>query len=106
MSSVLTYALAALAEVVACFSFWAWSRLGRSWRWLIVGCVALALFGLLLTSVGGHMVAHAVAGYFGVYLSAGLLWTWIVDGLRPSDWSVGEGAVCVTAIGMCLLALP
>lgn len=104
MTSIL-YAGAALAEVGACFSFWAWSRLGASWHWLVAGCGALVLFGLLLSMAPSVAVERVVPGFLGVYIGAGLLWAWIAEGLRPSEWSMGEGAVCAFGLGLGLLAL-
>ena len=41
-------ALAALAEIAGCFSFWAWARLGKSALWLAPGMVSLAAFAWVL----------------------------------------------------------
>ena len=40
---------AALAEIVGCYAFWAWIRLGKSPLWLIPGVAALMIFAYLLT---------------------------------------------------------
>ena len=48
---LLTYALAAVAEIGGCFAFWAVIRLGRSPWWLVAGMASLIAFAWLLTRV-------------------------------------------------------
>lgn len=49
MKQLALFLIAALAEIVSCFAFWAWLRLDRSPLWLIPGMASLALFAWILT---------------------------------------------------------
>lgn len=44
MTSLLWYALAALAEIAGCFAFWAWLRLGKKSTLDAAGCCFARLF--------------------------------------------------------------
>src|SRR6266511_5451500 len=44
MRSVLAYVVAAVAEMVGCFSLCAWLRLHKSAWWVVPGMLSLALF--------------------------------------------------------------
>jgi small multidrug resistance family-3 protein len=74
MTSVATYAAAALAEIGGCFAFWAWLRLGKSAWWTGPGVAALVLFAILLTRIDSGFTGRAYAAYGGVYIAASLTW--------------------------------
>ena len=101
--SWLYYACAAVAEIAGCFAFWAWIRLGRSPLWLIPGMASLALFAFLLTRVDAAAAGRAYAGYGGVYITASILWLWIVEHRAPDRWDLTGAAVCLAGAALILL---
>ncbi|MFC4171531.1 YnfA family protein [Microvirga sp. GCM10011540] len=101
--TILAYAGAAVAEIVGCFSFWAWLRLDRSIWWLVPGGASLALFAYLLTLVDSDAAGRAYAAYGGVYIVASLLWLWIVEGVRPDRWDATGAVVCLVGAAIILL---
>lgn len=94
MRVFLLYALTALAEIVGCYSVYAWLRLGRSAWWLAPGAVALGVFAWLLTF---HPAAsgRVYAAYGGVYIAAAILWLWLADGVRPTRWDLLGSGMCM-----------
>jgi small multidrug resistance family-3 protein len=104
MQTFAVYAGAALAEIAGCFSFWAWLRLGKSPLWLMPGMASLALFAWLLTLVDTSAAGRAYAAYGGVYITASLLWLWLVEGTRPDRWDLAGVAVCLAGASIILLA--
>lgn len=104
MQTFAVYAGAALAEIAGCFSFWAWLRLGKSPLWLAPGMASLALFAWLLTLVDTSAAGRAYAAYGGVYITASLLWLWLVEGTRPDGWDLAGVAVCLAGASIILLA--
>ena len=100
-----TYLLAALAEIAGCFAFWAWLRLDRSIWWLLPGMAALALFAMLLTRIETGFAGRAYAAYGGVYISASIIWLWLIEGQVPSRWDLIGGGVCLLGM-MIILAGP
>ena len=99
----LIYALAALAEIAGCFSFWAWLRLDKSAWWVAPGMVSLAIFAWLLTLVDTPAAGRAFAAYGGVYIAASLIWLWSVEGARPDRWDVIGAAICLAGAGLILM---
>ncbi len=101
---LLTYALAAVAEIGGCFAFWAVIRLGRSPWWLVAGMASLIAFAWLLTRVDTAAAGRAFAAYGGVYIAASLAWMWVVEGVRPDRWDALGTALCLMGAAVILLA--
>ena len=68
LTTLLTFATAAVAEIAGCFAFWAWLRQGKSIVWLAPGIVSLMLFAYLLTLAPSDHAGRAYAAYGGVYI--------------------------------------
>ena len=83
MQSAIIYIGAALAEIAGCFAFWAWLRMAKSPLWLIPGCASLVAFAYLLTRVDTADAGRAYAAYGGIYITAALLWLWLVIFFGP-----------------------
>jgi len=101
--SICIYALAAAAEIIGCFAFWAWLRLDRSPLWLIAGVPALILFAWLLTRIDAGFAGRAYAAYGGVYIAASILWMWLAEGQAPTRWDVAGAAICLAGMAIILL---
>ena len=82
MTSFAFYAIAAVAEIIGCFAFWAWLRLDKSVYWILPGIVSLIVFAVLLTRINSMFAGRTFAAYGGVYIVASLLWLWIIEGQR------------------------
>ena len=100
--SALAYIGAAVAEIAGCFAFWAWLRLDRSVWWVLPGMAALALFAYLLTLVQVEHAGRAYAAYGGVYITASIIWLWMIEGAKPDRWDVIGAAICVVGAGTIL----
>lgn len=100
--SLAAYAVAAIAEIAGCFSFWAWLCLGRSMLWLVPGMLSLALFAFMLTLVATDAAGRAYAAYGGIYIAASLLWLWLVEGVYPDRWDCVGAGVCLIGTSIIL----
>jgi len=98
------YVLAAVAEIAGCFAFWAWLRLDKPIWWLIPGMTSLALFAWLLTLIDTTAAGRAYAAYGGIYISASLVWLWVVEGQRPDRWDMAGALVCL--VGTAIILFP
>jgi len=103
MPSYLAYALAALAEIGGCFTFWAWLRLNRTPLWVIPGMAALALFAWLLTLIDRNEAGRAFAAYGGVDIIAAIGWMWAVKLNAPDRWDMIGGLICLVGSAIILL---
>ena len=97
------YVVAGFAEIAGCFAFWSWLRLGRSPLLLLPGIVSLAVFALLLTRADSDSAGRAYAAYGGVYITASLLWSRLVEGRTPDRWELLGAAICFCGAGIILL---
>jgi small multidrug resistance family-3 protein len=96
------YLGAALAEIGGCFAFWAWLRLGKSAVWLVPGMASLALFAWLLTLVDAEHAGRAYAAYGGVYITASIVWLWMVEGAKPDRWDLIGACICLAGAAIIL----
>jgi small multidrug resistance family-3 protein len=104
LSTFLTFASAAIAEIAGCFAFWVWLRQGKSILWLAPGIASLVLFAYLLTLIPSDYAGRAYAAYGCIYIGASLLWLWLAEGHRPDRWDLVGGAIALLAVGIILFA--
>ena len=95
MTSFAFYAIAAVAEIIGCFAFWAWLRLDKSVYWILPGIVSLIVFAVLLTRINSMFAGRTFAAYGGVYIVASLLWLWIIEGQRLDKWDILGAIICI-----------
>jgi small multidrug resistance family-3 protein len=95
--------IAALGEILGCFSFWAWLRLEKSIFWIIPGICALIIFAIALTKVDLPNAARVYAAYGGIYLLSSLLWLWLVEGVQPNRWDFL--GVAISLLGTVVILL-
>ena len=95
------FALTAMAETVGCYLPFLWLRRGQP-AWLLVpAALSLAAFAWLLT-LHPFAAGRTYAAYGGIYVTAALMWLWLVDGISPDRWDLIGGAV--TLAGMAIIA--
>ena len=102
-TTLLAFVGAAIAEIAGCFAFWAWLRQDKSALWLIPGMASLALFAYLLTLVDAEHAGRSYAAYGGIYIASALMWLWLAEGVRPDQWDLIGGAICL--VGACVILL-
>lgn len=100
--SLLFYATAAVGEIAGCFAFWAWLRLDKSAWWAVPGTLSLVVFAILLTRIDVALAGRAYAAYGGIYITASLLWLWVIEGSRPDRWDVIGAAICLVGAAVIL----
>ena len=104
MQSIAAYIFAAIAEIAGCFAFWAWLRSGKSIWWIVPGIASLVVFAWLLTKVDAEFAGRAYAAYGGVYITASVLWMWVVERSSPDRCDVIGLMVCLLGAGIILFA--
>ena len=102
MTSFAFYAIAAVAEIIGCFAFWAWLRLDKSVYWILPGIVSLVVFAILLTRIEAMFAGRTFAAYGGVYITASLLWLWIIEGQRLDKWDILGAIICIAGAALIL----
>ena len=102
MTSFAFYAIAAVAEIIGCFAFWAWLRLDKSVYWILPGIISLIVFSVLLTRINSMFAGRTFAAYGGVYIAASLLWLWIIEGQRLDKWDILGAIICIAGAVLIL----
>ena len=102
MTSFAFYAIAAVAEIIGCFAFWAWLRLDKSVYWILPGIVSLIVFAVLLTRINSMFAGRIFAAYGGVYILVSLLWLWIIEGQRLDKWDILGAIICIAGAVLIL----
>lgn len=101
MKTICLFVATAVAEILGCYLPYRWLKEGAS-PWLLVPAAAsLAAFSWLLT-LHPAAAGRVYAAYGGVYISVALVWLWLVDGVRPSNWD--WAGVSLALLGMGLIA--
>lgn len=103
MRTITIYMAAAVAEIVGCYAFWAWLRLGKPMSWATGGVASLVAFAWLLTLVPVENAGRAYAVYGGVYIAASLVWLRAIEGFQPDRWDLIGGAVSLVGAAVILL---
>jgi small multidrug resistance family-3 protein len=102
VTSFAFYAIAAVAEIIGCFAFWAWLRLDKSVYWILPGIISLIVFAVLLTRINSIFAGRTFAAYGGVYIVASLLWLWIIEGQRLDKWDILGAIICIAGAVLIL----
>ena len=96
------FVVTAVAEIVGCYLPYLWLKNNGS-VWLLAPALAsLALFVWLLT-LHPTAAGRVYAAYGGVYVGVAIVWLWLVDGHRPSQWDLLGAAVAIA--GMAIIVL-
>jgi len=101
--TLLFYTFAAVFEIAGCFAFWAVLRLHGSTWLLVPGLVSLVLFAVLLTKIDLDFAGRTYAAYGGIYITASLLWLWVVEDQQPDRWDLIGAGLCLAGALIILL---
>lgn len=91
-------------EMAALFAIWNWSRRARSFAWTLLGIAILLSLAVPLVVTPNPLGGRIYAALLGMYLFSGLMWAWWLEGLKPSEWRLGEFLVALSAVGLFGLA--
>jgi small multidrug resistance family-3 protein len=97
------YFLAAFFEILGCYSFWVYFKLGKSYWFLILGVFSLIAFAYALTRVNLEFAGRAYAIYGGIYIVSSLLWLYFVEKQEFNRWDLLGSFVVL--IGVCIILL-
>ncbi|HEY9631208.1 MAG TPA: YnfA family protein [Coleofasciculaceae cyanobacterium] len=104
MNTLAFFLLAALGEILGCYAFWAWLRLGKSGVWAIPGIVALVFFACVLTRVEATHAGRVYAAYGGIYILSSLFWLWLAEGVKPDRWDLLGTAISLVGTSVILFS--
>jgi len=92
----------ALAEIAGCYLPYLWLKKNGSVWLLIPAALSLALFAWLLT-LHPTAAGRVYAAYGGVYVSVAIVWLWLVDAVRPTQWDVIGMVICLAGMAVIMV---
>ena len=95
IQNLMAFAVAAILEILGCFTFWLWLRRGASAAIAALGILSLIGFAVALTRVDAAFAGRAYAAYGGIYIAASLVWLWLVEGQQPTSSDVLGASIAV-----------
>ncbi|MGB5917519.1 YnfA family protein [Arcobacter sp.] len=100
---IILFFIAALFEILGCYSFWMVFKLERSYIWLFVGIISLVIFAYTLTKVNLEFAGRAYAIYGGIYIISSLAWLVFVEKQSFTKYdSIGS---LIIFLGICVILL-
>lgn len=102
MKVPILFAITALAEIGGCYAAYAVLRLGRHPAWFLAAVLLLGLFAWLLTLHPAEGAGRVYAAYGGVYITASVLWMWLVEKMVPDRWDIAGAMLCLAGAGVIM----
>ncbi len=102
--SIALFAAAALAEIGGAYLVWIGLREHKGALYVVLGGLALALYGVVATFQPSHEFGRVLAAYGGVFIIGSLLWGVAFDGFQPDRADLIGALVCLTGVGVIMFA--
>jgi small multidrug resistance family-3 protein len=96
IQNLVAFMVAAILEILGCFTFWLWLRRGASPAIVVLGIISLVGFAVALARVDAAFAGRAYAAYGGIYIAASLVWLWLVEGQQPTGSDVLGACIAIT----------
>lgn len=103
LKTIALFLVTAIAEIVGCYLPYLWLKHDKTVWLLIPAAVSLAVFAWLL-SLHPTAAGRVYAAYGGVYIVVAILWLWLVDGVRPTQWDVVGALVALSGMAIIMFA--
>jgi small multidrug resistance family-3 protein len=102
--SVVLFVLAAIAEIGGAWLVWQGVRQGRGWALVLLGALALFLYGFAASFQTDPHFGRILAAYGGVFVAGSLLWGIVLDGFRPDRYDIIGAAICLVGVAVIMYA--
>lgn len=89
------YFLAAFFEILGCYTFWVYFKLGKSYWFLALGVLSLVAFAYTLTRINLEFAGRAYAVYGGIYIVPSLIWLYFVEKQEFNRWDLIGSSLCI-----------
>lgn len=104
LRSLALFVLAAVAEIGGAWLVWQGVREGRGALVVVLGGVALVLYGFVATFQPDPHFGRVLAAYGGVFVAGSLLWGVAADGYRPDTYDLLGAGFCLAGVVVIMYA--
>jgi small multidrug resistance family-3 protein len=102
--SILLFIAAAIAEIGGAYLVWIGLKDDRGAGYVVLGALALAIYGIVATFQPDAHFGRVLAAYGGVFIVGSLLWGIAFDGFRPDRYDITGAAICLAGVGVIMYA--
>lgn len=102
--SILLFAAAALAEIAGAYLVWIGLKEDKSLLVVLVGVMALGLYGVIASFQLDAEFGRVLAAYGGVFIVGSLLWGVAFDGFKPDRYDLFGALVCLIGVAVIMYA--
>lgn len=102
--SIALFFAAALAEIGGAYLVWIGLRDDRGALVVVLGVLALGLYGVVATLQPSNEFGRVLAAYGGVFIVGSIVWGMAFDSFRPDRYDLIGAAICLAGIGVIMYA--
>ena len=102
--SIALFVAAALAEIGGAYLVWIGLRGDKGALLVVLGVLALGLYGVVATFQPSNEFGRVLAAYGGVFVVGSLAWGVVFDGFRPDRYDFGGAAICLVGVAVIMYA--
>jgi len=95
---------AALAEIGGAYLVWVGLREGGGLSAVVIGIVALGLYGVIAALQPEDEFGRVLAAYGGVFIVGSVAWGMAFDGFHPDRYDLAGVAACLAGVGVIMYA--
>jgi small multidrug resistance family-3 protein len=102
--SIALFLAAALAEIGGAYLVWIGLRDDKGAMFVVLGVIALGLYGVVATFQPSNEFGRVLAAYGGVFIVGSIAWGAAFDGFRPDRYDLTGAVICLVGIGVIMYA--
>jgi small multidrug resistance family-3 protein len=102
--SIALFIAAAVCEIGGAYLVWKGIKDGRGALWVVLGVLALGLYGAVAALQPSNEFGRVLAAYGGVFIVGSLAWGAAFDGFRPDRFDLAGAAICLVGVGVIMYA--
>jgi small multidrug resistance family-3 protein len=100
--SIALFLAAALAEIGGAYLVWIGLREDKGSMFVILGVLALGLYGVVATWQPSNEFGRILAAYGGVFIVGSIAWGMAFDGFRPDRSDVIGAGICLVGVAVIM----
>ena len=100
--SIALFIAAALAEIGGAYLVWIGLRDDKGALYVVLGVLALGLYGIVATLQPSNEFGRVLAAYGGVFIVGSIAWGAAFDGFRPDRFDLLGATICLGGIGVIM----
>lgn len=102
--SIALFIAAALAEIGGAYLVWIGLREDKGTLFVVLGVIALGIYGLVATLQPSNEFGRVLAAYGGVFIVGSIAWGMAFDSFRPDRYDLAGAAICLAGVGVIMYA--